>query len=483
MSDEIIQSTGLIPGQEPTGTIQPAGSFSQELSLDRLTTELYIARAVKAVNGLGWQLASILNNTIICHTNGIGNSLGESVTISVTTDKVIFTSKAMNEYYTHDGRNEANCAQFVAAMATIAKHEEEVERRTSPLLREQYGALVPSKTYLVTPLLIYINIAVFICMVISGVSIMSPAVPALFNWGGNFRSAVLDGQAWRLFTSMFLHGGIAHLLMNMYALLYIGIMLEPLLGKFRFGAAYLLSGICGSLLSITFHAYSVGVGASGAIFGLYGVFLSMLTTNHIQKTARKTLLRSILFFVVFNLMYGMQGNTDNAAHIGGLLGGLAIGYIYFPGISSKHDIKRQLITTSVLTLSVIALTVFSMFTLKDDIAIYQQKMQKFADMESMALEVFKMKSDSKKEDVLYYIKDRGNYYWNEDIKIIKDVQQLDLPPNVQEKNKKLLAYCNLRIKMYDLMYDQLTNDNNAHENEINEYRVQIEELLNTLKEK
>ena len=474
MPDEINLSTDVL---------QPAGSFSQELSLDHLSPELYIARAAKAVTNLGWQLVSILNDTLICHTNGIGNSLGESVTINVNTSGVVFTSRSMNEYYIHDGRNEANGAQFVAAMAAIAKHDEEIERRTNPMFREQYGALVPSKTYLVTPLLIYINIAVFICMVISGVSIFSPAVPALYSWGGNFRSAVLDGQWWRLFTNMFLHGGIAHLLMNMYALLYIGVMLEPLLGKFRFGAAYLLSGICGSLLSITFHSFSVGVGASGAIFGLYGVFLSMLTTNHIQKTARNTMLRSILFFVVFNLVYGMQGNTDNAAHIGGLISGLAIGYIYFPGITGRHDIKRQLITTSLIALSVIALSVFAIFNLNDDIGIYQQKMQKFADMDSMALEVFKMKSDAKKEDILYYIKDRGIYYWNEDIKIVKDVQQLDLPPNVQEKNKKLLTYCNLRIKMYDLMYDQLSNDNNAHENEINEYRVQIEEILNTLKEK
>ena len=77
--------------------------------------------------------------------------------------------------------------------------------------------------------------------------------------------------------------GESTLLMNMYALLYIGMLLEPLLGRFRFTAAYLLSGICSSLMSITIHEYSVCVGASGAIFGLFGVFLVMLTTKHIAK--------------------------------------------------------------------------------------------------------------------------------------------------------------------------------------------------------
>jgi rhomboid protease GluP len=123
-----------------------------------------------------------------------------------------------------------------------------------------------------------------------------------------------------------------HLIMNTFALLYIGMFLEPLIGKYRFLAAYILTGICAGLMSITMHPASVGVGASGAIFGMYGVFLSLLTTNYIQKSLRKTMLRSILFFVLLNLLYGLEGNTDNAAHIGGLLSGIIIGLLYRRGV-------------------------------------------------------------------------------------------------------------------------------------------------------
>jgi rhomboid protease GluP len=177
-------------------------------------------------------------------------------------------------------------------------------------------------------------------------------------WGGNFRPAVAGGEWWRLITYMFLHGVAMHLLMNTFALLYIGMYLEPLMGRLRFASAYLLTGICAGLLSIVMHRFSVGVGASGAIFGMYGVFLSMLTTSHIQKTLRKTMLRSILFFVVLNLLYGLQGNTDNAAHIGGLLSGLAIGYAYYPGINKRANTKKQLVTTAVMVVASVLLIAF-----------------------------------------------------------------------------------------------------------------------------
>ena len=155
-----------------------------------------------------------------------------------------------------------------------------------------------------------------------------------------------------------------HLLMNTFALLYIGMFLEPLMGKVRFASAYLMTGIFAGLMSIAMHPASVGVGASGAIFGMYGVFLALLTTRHIKKTLRKTMLRSILFFVVLNLMYGLQGNTDNAAHIGGLLSGLLIGYAYFPGINQQHSIRRQVATTVVLGVCTVLAVVVSVLWLK-----------------------------------------------------------------------------------------------------------------------
>ena len=114
--------------------------------------------------------------------------------------------------------------------------------------------------------------------------------------------------------------------MNMYALLYIGVLLEPILGRSRFISAYLLTGLTASITSLWWHDLTISAGASGAIFGMYGVFLAMLTTNVIEEAKRKALLTSIAIFVGYNLIYGLKGGIDNAAHIGGLLGGLVIGY-------------------------------------------------------------------------------------------------------------------------------------------------------------
>ena len=123
-----------------------------------------------------------------------------------------------------------------------------------------------------------------------------------------------------MITNCFLHIGILHLAFKMYALIFIGVLLEPYLGKLRFAVAYLLTGVFASVASLYWHDHTVSAGASGAIFGMYGVFLAMLTTNLIPKSVRKGLLASIGLFVAYNLLYGLKGwGIDaNAAHIGGL---------------------------------------------------------------------------------------------------------------------------------------------------------------------
>lgn len=334
------------------------GEYVENVPLHQKDLNQSLAIAHKAVARLGWVVVVANDNSLICQTAAAGFYQGEIVTINVARGNATISSRPVNEYYWDDAQNQKNVAQFAAVVAALVAEQEKADRNLHPMHREPYGALVPSKSYQVTPYLVYANALVFVAMVVAGISPLHPTAQQLFVWGGNFRPAVADGEWWRLLTYMFLHGGAMHLLMNTFALLYIGMYLEPLMGKFRFASAYILTGICAGLLSITMHGFSVGVGASGAIFGMYGVFLSMLTTNHIQKTLRKTMLRSILFFVVLNLLYGLQGNTDNAAHIGGLLSGMIIGYVYYPGISKRAGTPKQLVTTAALAAATLALTFF-----------------------------------------------------------------------------------------------------------------------------
>jgi len=204
-----------------------------------------------------------------------------------------------------------------------------------------------------------INVAVFVLMAITGVSLFEPTNLDIVHWGANYQPLTVDeGQWWRLLTNIFVHIGLIHILFNMYALYMVGIYLEPMLGKSRYAVAYLCTGIFASLTSIGWHGDEViSAGASGAIFGLYGVFLALLTTNLIPKSARKALLQSIGIFVVYNLVYGMKSGIDNAAHLGGVVSGFVIGYLYYPTLKNPTPAKSRSIAGAVLTATVIVLCV------------------------------------------------------------------------------------------------------------------------------
>ncbi len=143
----------------------------------------------------------------------------------------------------------------------------------------------------------------------------------LYRFGAKENGAIAAGQYWRLLTPAFLHGGIVHLLVNSYSLFVLGSLTEPVLGRARFLATFLVSAVTGSLASWAFNS-AIGVGASGAIFGLLGTALYLSwrgATARIPPTA----LRSLGMWTVYNLVFGFVTPTiDNAAHLGGLTGGI-----------------------------------------------------------------------------------------------------------------------------------------------------------------
>lgn len=206
-------------------------------------------------------------------------------------------------------------------------------------LKDFIDFLKPKEDYFITPILIYANIGLFLMMTISGLGFISFKGQDLLEWGANYGPMTKDGEWWRLFTSTFLHGGLMHLLANMYGLLFVGIFLEPLLGRTKYLVAYLLTGLLASIASIWWYDATVSVGASGAIFGLYGVFLAFLLTKIFPPDFAKSFLISTAVFVGFNLLMGLTGGIDNAAHIGGLLSGFVFGIILSPIL--KRQIENE----------------------------------------------------------------------------------------------------------------------------------------------
>jgi membrane associated rhomboid family serine protease len=159
----------------------------------------------------------------------------------------------------------------------------------------------------------------------------------LLAWGSNAGSRTLHGEPWRLVTSMFLHGNLLHLAFNMFALWQVGQLVERIFGSKRFLALYLLAGIAGSVASVLWgtigaifwHASANSVGASGAVFGIIGGLLAFLRHENsgVPQTIVADLRGSVLPFLLFNLMAGfLYPHTDNAAHIGGLVGGWLAGH-------------------------------------------------------------------------------------------------------------------------------------------------------------
>lgn len=438
--------------------------------------------ALQAAAEMGWQILDKTSDNLTFHAPGEGGSYGESVNLLIAPGMVTFTSQPANVHHWPEDRNEANAANFRSTVASILERQKLAEQTPYPSGREKLGALIPSRTYLITPLLIYANVIMLIAMVATGVSVISPTTQSLFEWGGNFRALTTHGEWWRLLTNIFLHSGIIHLVANVYALLYIGLYLEPLLGKLRYTVAYVLSGVCGGLVSLYFHPYSVAVGASGAIFGLYGVFVAILTTGHLERAMRNIMLRSILFFILFNLIYGIRGNVDNAAHVGGLVCGLVIGYAYYPGLRRQAGPYLQVLTSIFLALGVTLACIWVLPSLPDDMGAFRQKLSRFTELETLALEVFRMPADAPTEDILYNLRERGPYYWNENKKLVEEMQQLNLPTPLQEKEAQMLLYCNLRLKQYELMARQLEVKNTRHERDLKKLQTRIDELIKNVKE-
>lgn len=227
------------------------------------------------------------------------------------------------------------------AQARAQLPPEPESRGLAPLGQLVRAIFRPRPGYFVTPLLLNANLLVFLLMGLSGVNLLAPAGPDLVAWGSNF-SPLSPAQPWRLLTSTFLHGGPAHLLLNLSALLLLGLMAESKAGSWRWLLIYLLSGIGGSLASLWWHTRGVNsVGASGAIFGLYGLLLALLLTQRaaLSRQERAGMLGLLLYFALSSLVGGLEGPgpTDNAAHIGGLLTGLMAGLLSTAGRSHTQQ--------------------------------------------------------------------------------------------------------------------------------------------------
>ena len=188
----------------------------------------------------------------------------------------------------------------------------------------------------VTYALLAVNLLVFAAAQRAGAG-DDPEV--LLDYGAMFSPLIADGQYWRLFTAMFLHADVPHILFNGLGLLLFGSLVERTYGHLRFGVIYVIAGLAGSVLSFGMNSIAIGAGASGAIFGVLGALGAFFAVqrNTIGVPARINL-AGIAVLAGISLGYGLvTPRIDNWAHLGGLVGGAAMGLALSPTLSAVLD--------------------------------------------------------------------------------------------------------------------------------------------------
>jgi rhomboid protease GluP len=199
-----------------------------------------------------------------------------------------------------------------------------VSRRSAT---DAMGGLIPHARF-TTMMIMLINTGLYIATLLhtsrTGSAGMDPDSQSLFLFGAKYAPAIMAGQWWRLITAGFLHGGIIHILMNMWVLFDLGAQVEETCGTSRFLVIYSVSNFTGFLASY-YWLPSLSIGASAAIFGLIG---AMIGVGVRDRTSYGSAMRSFYMrWAMYGLVLSLIPGTDYAAHIGGLVGGFLIGFI------------------------------------------------------------------------------------------------------------------------------------------------------------
>jgi rhomboid protease GluP len=476
------------------------------------------AIAYGALEQLGWTIKYAGDNILLAYTPRGWNKYDNEITVNTEDNQLSVTSKMIHgEAFDMLGRNKKHIAEFVAAFETVKAKatdlntgewnakiellkgetliaaEQEVKQAAEV---DKVMNLSKGNLY-VTYSIIAINALVFVAMVVSGISLLSPNTLDILKWGGNLPLLTFGGDWWRLASCMFIHIGIIHLLLNMYALYSVSVYLEPMLGKTRYIAAYLCSGLLSSLVSVLWHKADniTSAGASGAIFGMYGVFLALLTTNVIPKEVRKSILQSILIFVGYNIFYGFKPGSgiDNSAHLGGLVSGMAIGYIYYFGFKQPSEKKTQTITGLVGLATILIL--FSVLRNEKTApvtvdyktgAIYNKPGDKFEE-KLLEFGLLEVKATSPESDSLLTPEQRLEKFeqesvpaWEEASKVADELKSVASTEKQGTKASKLKEYVDLRKEIVKLKIKALKENSNQYDEQVYELINRSNKLVGSL---
>ena len=461
----------------------------------------YLIVAQQAIKNLGWSLSHLSESGLIAYTKISFQSYSEEISVRIHGDFAVIKSECVgiqmlfNDY----GKNEANLAKFFHEFEYVEFHLKDIwEERlaqyhqqiadqdknyfeqaplaTKDKIKNFLYLFFPQKGYTVTPVLVLLNAFYYLATIAISIFLMRNFIAAKGNsvdyytiqmeakkmalsFGVNHRNMVLDGQYWRLISYQFIHASLSHLFFNMYALVYLGLMIENKLGWKKFLYVYLLSGVCGGLISLTFHQETIMMGASGAIMGLYGAFIALLLNKSYEKNATRALLISTLFVSAIVLINGSMGKrVDNAAHIGGFLSGFILCYLLTFKVEKTVVLKSwaRYATASLLFLLFFSGMIY--FSPKYQTELYRELNARFNTNLEVINHIMRLRVSLPKDVKLNAIKTDGIAPTEKNLELAKQMEKLTLKSEdaIARDRKLKLAKASHRAVM--LMYRDVKSD-------------------------
>ena len=486
------------------------------IPLGEFPADKYLVIVAQVIENLGWKLSHVSEVGIIAYTPISLQSYSEEISIRIEHTFAVVKSECVGiqMFFNDYGKNGVNLEKFFHEFEYVEFHlkdvwEESLEKfhefaRTqdqkyfekAPLtaknkIKNVFYLFIPQDNYRVTPLLILLNGIFYIGKAIVSLfyfnyvlvnkESLSQIENLYFYLGGNNRELILNGQYWRLISHQFVHASFFHLFFNMYALAYIGLMVEHKLGVRKYLTIYLLSGVCGGVVSMFFHLDGYMVGASGAIMGLFGSFIALLISNAFEKNATRALLISTIAVTLLMLVSGLRGNTDNAAHIGGLVSGFLTAYILFNEklFSRKFTLQLRYVIAFIMVFLFVGSTLvfapnYQNRAFNELETAYQQNIFKY-------MEIYSIKRGQGKALQLQLLKKNGINSWAKNDSLVKEMGKLVLNKDQRvqvEFHQKMVSRHRELVKLF---YKQTVEENPIkYRNQIKALHMDIDNIrLNT----
>jgi rhomboid protease GluP len=474
------------------------------IPLEDYNSDHYLTLLYQAMLNMGWDIGYFDHDGIIAYTQISWESYSEEISARLINNTIVIKSECVGYQglFTDYGKNKKNLDLLLGEITYAEFHlQQNLEQTTQELMNEIpekqflnlqdppmagkeqlrgfFSPIIPRKKYVITPLLVIVNTIIFLLTSTAFVllpkllfknNIDSDAVEKTYMLlGFNSRTYVLNGEVWRLLTSVFLHFSWLHLVLNMIVLVYVGSLIEYKLGKWNFLLMFLFTGIISSMFSVMWHFTEISAGASGAIFGLFGILLALLSTNFYERSARKALLISTAITVGINIIPLGEG-IDHAAHFGGLISGYILGWIAYWGFTHKNlFIKKWGIALSGLLLTVIFVCYGVFFMPHYQVKEYEALLQKY-DLINNEINNDFYGETTERQVKLDSMEQRGLPRVAEMRKMTIELTRLKLP---NSKKKQALAQAkliNLYCQYYDLLYLEFKEQNHF------KYRPKIDDI-------